>query len=1264
MNDAILRAVRYLVLCLLIVLAIALNGARVFLLSAEDCKADLQNRLRELTELPIEIGRLHAHMHGFSPELILDNIKILAEQGQAPTAVTIVQIRLRLSVLPLLFTQQLLPSSQLTLVGVQLSLVRNKKGRVSVVGLAAKENSKLPSWLVEGGHYKVIDSHITWVDKQRSIAPITFQQLNFSFAKAIFRDHYTLHLLTQLPEQYGESLRVSMLIQGDITDTDTLTGVVYSQATGLQIATLITTEMPLGLKEMSGEIDFKQWAYFENTHLSSLTTNVQAKNLLFGKQKQDGGRKLLQINALNTAFSIVNEQGGWTVNVVDLSIKKRDEAWPTARFSLALDDTWNQLSASIQQFDLAELATLVQFFAPLNIEQQHLLAQLQPQGMLKNVALYIDNTQAHYAVNGWFNHIDIHAFDGLPQIKNLTASIQGDNKKGKIVFATNQGQLFFPNLFRQAFTIDQLVGELTWLQTPDKWQLTAKHLRVNNKDFQTESNLFVTIPKKEDPIFMDLQLAFANIENISHIRKYYPVSIMDKTIVHWLDNAFVSGKISQGKVLVYGELDDFPFVDNKGVFEVLYQMEGVEFQYDEDWPHLQQLSAQVLLLKNGITINLTHAEVNDLVVKQAILEIPSFATSDYLSVQGTIEGDIIDGLEFLQKTPLRKTTNHILDVITPAGLSRVDLALSIPLVDSADASSHIVVNLAQASLTVNAIALDVTAMTGELLLTEKGFFTKGIKAETLGFPIQIKANSDSLSTKITVDGQTDMGHLKKQFDFFNNWILKDPHLQGAMAYQMTLDLPIPEDLSARLSIHSDLAGLTVNFPGELAKTAAEKSSLIVSMALNEQDILPLSLQYQDDLMIAMSIQKQKNEVVSAHIVYRENQDIIASNQTIIPIDKGIKLQIERDVFNLAEWAWLFTQNQTTNGQSGLAVNEISLITKQLRWNDKAYGAFDLALHRSDGQWQGNIASTMAKGAFTIPINATENAHIKLDMAHLSLTELMQIDFQGENITAATLPLIDILSEKLWWEKVNLGNLQMETQQLPNGIRFKRLDILSPQHKIKLQADWIKNKQETITNMYGHIDTTDFGEFLTQFGFDNDFKESQGKIELNVTWPGLPYQFSIDTMKATTDIELQGGRLTSVEPGFGRILGLLAVEQWIKRITLDFSDLYQQGMSLNHISGHFETDKGKAVTNNLLIDAVPAQISITGEADLIAKTVNHTVEVVPKISNALPVAGAIISGVAGTITQVLVDDYEKGYFFGSKYTVEGPWDEITITPAHE
>lgn len=1254
-KQNILKGLRYSFFCLLLIVAIAINGIRFFLLSAEDYKTDLQNKVRELTELPIEIGSLRAHMRGFSPEFILDDIQVLATDSDKPAAIKLAQVRLRINLLQLLWTQDLLPSSALTLVGAELSIIRKEDGSLSIYGLST-DDADQPYWLLEGGRYEILNSHIIWLDEQRNAAPIIFKNVDLLLINDSAGQDHEIHFLAKLPEKYGKSLRVSMSIQGDVFAADNINGRVYIEAQDIVLSELISGEMPLNLNLQSGMGSFKSWSQFNKASLSTMIGSIQAENLILEKQ-QGKQQKLLHINELKTAFNVLNNDKGWGLTVADLLLKTDDQQWPSATFSLASDNAFNQIAASILQLDLEELTRLVQFFTPLDVSENSLVKKLDLMGMLKNVSLFIDNENSHYAVNGIFNNIFTRAFDGFPEINNLTGNIKGSDKSGSIIFNTDKGKVHFSKLFRKSLIIEQMKGEIKWLQTQEKWKITAENFILNTKDFQTETKVLVNIPKNEEPVFMDLQASFSNVQDISHASEYYPVSVMDEDVVDWLDNAFVSGKIPRGDVLVYGEMDKFPFVESQGVFEVLYRMEDVELQYNSDWPNLNKVSAEVLFLENSVTIDMSHAYVDGLTIKHALLEIPSFATSDHLLVKGKIEGKLIDGLHFLQKTPLSTTANSVLAAITPKGLTQVHLDLNIPLADNAEVEANVIAHLSKASLKVNSIDLDISGISGDLRFTEIGLFSKNINARTLGFPLLMNAYSNTAKTIININGSTDIRHLKQQFDFFDSWILKDQRLKGSTAYQLKLDLPANINQTATLAISSGLAGISVDFPEILHKTAKEKSSLLVLMDLNDKQILPLSLHYHDDLKIAMGINKQNNEIHSAHIVY-------GKGKATAPLEPVIKIEIERDKFDLAQWLPFIGQAQTEANQANPVLNNIHLLTKQLQWQEQAYGSFELAMHRLNGQWLGTMASSMAKGAFSLPKKQAENEAIELNLQYLNLTELLKIDFQQDNFTAQKLPLIQVISEQLWWKDTNLGSLKVETERINDGMGFKHIDVISDQHKIELKADWVKNAGVNTTYMVGSVTTNDFGDFLSQFEFENDFKESKGKIDIDAQWLGSPYQFSIATVEAEIDVHLKDGRLVNVEPGFGRVLGLIAMEQWFKRLTLDFGDLYKKGMSLNSITGHFLMAEGKVLTSDLLVDAVPAQIFIAGKTNLLDNTLDYSMGVVPKSSGALPIAGTIVNSIAGVITQVFTDDYKEGFFFGSQYKVEGQWDNIQILPVHE
>ena len=131
-----------------------------------------------------------------------------------------------------------------------------------------------------------------------------------------------------------------------------------------------------------------------------------------------------------------------------------------------------------------------------------------------------------------------------------------------------------------------------------------------------------------------------------------------------------------------------------------------------------------------------------------------------------------------------------------------------------------------------------------------------------------------------------------------------------------------------------------------------------------------------------------------------------------------------------------------------------------------------------------------------------------------------------------------------------------------------------------------------------------------------------------------------------------------------MLGMLAMAQWIKRAQLDFSDIYEEGLTFNSIKGHFDLAGGIASTHDLVVDAVPAKIAISGDTDLVSQTVDHIVDVTPKSADAVPIAGTIMGKVAALVGRSLTGKDQEGFFFGSQYLVKGAWGNAEIIPMHK
>jgi uncharacterized protein (TIGR02099 family) len=1256
---------------MLIVVAMGVSLVRLFPSAIEFYKHDLETKIFELTSIPVKIGKLKANLRGINPEIILKDIQVLSLDKQGNPSIELEQVRVGIDLTQLLSTHRLLPSSWLTLVGAKLSIVRNMDGKISIVGLNS-DNSGQPLWLLSGGRYEVLKSKISWQDKKKQTSPVIFNDVDLLIRNDADAKTHELHLLTQLPEQYGEKLRISLSIQDNVSDLENITGWIYVEGNDVYLSEVLKKETFLGIKiadlqqAEENNSSFKIWSEWDKSSLKSLSGSIQADNFSLKKNK-----KTLAVNLLDTEFDLSFNDAEWKFGVKNFALTTDNYEWPLMEFSASANQQLTHLAASVMRVDLKALTALADFFVPLDKKNQTLVSNLGIKGQLKDFSIFVDRETNKYAVNGDFNNLYINAMSDFPQIKNLTGAVKGTDEGGRLRLFSENGSLFYPKLFSKAILLENISGSVNWRQLTDTWFVKTESLMLDNKDIETISKLSLTIPKNNGTVFMDLQTSFSKIKDIKSLANYFPVS-MKKETVNWLKKVIAAGEIEKGNLLVYGNLNQFPFVDNSlGVFEVLFKTKNMALNYSPDWPNIKNMDANFLFAKNVLAVDVKKGNSDKLDITGASLNFPFFIEEPHIQIKSQIEGSISDVMSYLQQTPMQEAADKVINSTSPKGLTQIDLDLDVPVSENSKIKLEGIAHINNAELKINSIDLDITDIEGELKFSEKGLFADNLKAQSLGYPLSINANSTELKTAVTVIGEVDYVQLKKQFSFLDSDAIKNEQITGSSIYTVKMNLPkTVENKSADLTIKTNLVGMDVDLPGSLKKRAEQQAPLILTMPLNEELLLPVTINYKDELKTAININKQQSAIHSANIVY-------GKGETSILEKKGITIHINRDNFSGSEWMGLFKQesnieidtNNTKEDVKYPVLNHLALKTQKFNWQGKSLGPFEMILQKQEDKWQGNILSSFAKGAFVIPTDQKVENKIKLNMEYLNLTELMAIKMPAsghktENVSVGYMPLIDVVSQRFFWKAVNLGRLEIVTEKLTEGIKFKRIKVTSKDYKMTVNGDWIKRGEGSVTNLHGVVNVKNFGKTLSKLDITDDVKETEGKLNFTASWQGVPYQFKLSRVDAEIDLDLNDGRISSIEPGFGRLLGLIAMEQWIKRLSLDFSDVFKAGLSFNKVTGHLKLREGMVKYKDLLVDAIPAHISLSGRISLLEKTLDQKVSVVPKSSAAIPIAGPIVEGIAGAITQVFDKDYKDGYFFGSKYEVNGKWNDLKVTPVQD
>ena len=1253
MIHHVTRATRHLIFWTLVIAAICLSGVRLVLTGVESYKTNLEARISVLVGTPVKLGGLGANMRGISPELVLKDIKIASILATEKPAIHLKEIRLGINLGEFLINRDVLSSSWITLVGARLSATRKQDGQFAIEGLRAGNGQ--PLWLLQGRKYEVLQSQITWQDQQKKGGGFTLEAVNL----AIMNDgeHHRINMLAKLPERYGDGLKMVLDFEGAADKPSEIKGTLFFEGNNVKLPELISAYLPFGISMTTGSANVKVWGQWQQAKLVSVKADTQLRHAVFSRKEKGS----FSVNSLDTQFNWQLKDSQWFVDISRFLLessevsKKPSKKWPDAVVSMAgeqaTDTGFQKFKMYAKQLDLAEASKLLQFFAALTDEQAQVLGLAQVSGILRSFSLYAEPNTKSFAVAGWFDSISIGPLLSMPGMENVSGQVKGSDKLGVVEMDSQDVRFKDPRLFNKPLLFNQVKGILAWRQTDGQWDLASQSVELGCAVFQSESRLLVRIPKTEEKPFIDLQTAF-NSGDLSQIAAYLPTQIMKEKLKVWLSNAFVGGKVIKGDVLFYGKPNDFPFTDGTGVFEAKLDIDKVELDYHPEWQHISGIKGELSFAQNNILGSFNHGLIGKVDINKAEMLISGLGVDELLTIKGEGQGDINQALNVLQQSPLASRVAPLVTGTTIQGTTKATLDLTIPLRPGHKIKVDGNAQLKNAQLTVNRLDLKVNKINGDLKFNKQGIYGDAIQAFALGHPIQVNIAQADHQTLINVDGKAKVSNIESLFDWSGSQLA-----EGEGAYQLQLQIPSAniDNNPLQLSIKSTLEGVALHLPGTLTKTKDQKKPSSLTLSLSDELALPIELNYNNELKVAASLNAKVGKINSGHV-------LIGIGDVVQPRVPGIKLEINREILPLQDWLGLASAQKA--GKTGIDISEIKIHSKSAMWQKTWLGLLDLTLTRSPSHWSGEIDSTVAKGKFQLPVEAQDADPIILDMEMLNMSALKQLKFQDTSSSSEFKPLLNIHSKKTLWQSENLGQLVLETERAAQGMIIKRLDLDGADEKLALTGDWKDNGVTSTTYLNGKLDMKKADQFLDKINITKDLTDTSGVIDFKLNWNAAPWQMSLPDLRGDLDVNLNSGRILSIEPGFGRLLGILAVAQWFKRLQLDFSDIYGEGLTFNSIKGHFDLLNGKATTDNLVIDAVPAKITISGDTDLVKQTVDHIIKVVPKSLDAIPIAGTIVGRVVAMVGKTLTGKDQEGFFFGTQYLVKGSWDDAKISSLHE
>ncbi|WP_303620995.1 AsmA-like C-terminal region-containing protein, partial [Methylogaea oryzae] len=318
------------------------------------------------------------------------------------------------------------------------------------------------------------------------------------------------------------------------------------------------------------------------------------------------------------------------------------------------------------------------------------------------------------------------------------------------------------------------------------------------------------------------------------------------------------------------------------------------------------------------------------------------------------------------------------------------------------------------------------------------------------------------------------------------------------------------------------------------------------------------------------------------------------------------------------------------------------------WEGRDWGAFSLNLRRVADGWDGSLESAVATGALSLPASWPSGRPVSLDLERLALPKMPKETLERARqaqIDPAQLPALTVRSRHVLWQGHDLGQLDCEAEHRPEGLRLKQCAVVSDLQSTSLAGEWWRSDTKDFSRLDGKMKIKDLGRLLEQLGFGDQVVETPAKLKFALQWQDAPQRVAASKLNGDLSVNLGGGALRHVDPGVGRALGLFNIETLKRRLLLDFSDVFAEGLAFDEVRGRFKITDGNAETHNLFIGGPSARVFISGKTDLAGRILDQLVTVVPRTSLAWPILGTLAGGpavgAAVLLAQQLVGDRLEG-----------------------
>ncbi|MCG9584462.1 TIGR02099 family protein [Vibrio tubiashii] len=1014
-----------------------------------------------------------------------------------------------------------------------------------------------------------------------------------------------------------------------------------------------------------GQISFSSWLTLKHSQPTSAYLEFDSSELSW----QEGQQHELWLDS--GVVELEPYKNGWQVNAHSLSFTTDETKWPD--LDIAFDWQPDEWRLNVSQLDIAAITPLVKL-APNSKPTTDFLKTLAIGGSIEDVRVSMGDDLESLKYSAQLSSASMTQWELLPGLNHLSASVSGDLQQAKAKVTLIDDVLPYADVFQAPLNIKQGQVDIVWQNSESGWSLWADKVTAATPDLQVLGAFKLDFPIDKSP-FLSFY-AEADLYNAAETWRYLPTLALGRDLTDYLSTAIQGGKVNTAKLLWYGELGDFPYHNNDGMFQAWVGLKQAKFSFDTAWPPITDLQLDLLFQNDAMHLDSRSATLMDVKAKRITGRIPELAEGGHIEIeaQAVAQGNAVR--DYMTASPLVDSVGAALTAVQVDGRVESSFQLNIPFSEDKEARAWGYADLKDNHVTIDAPPMTLEKVSGRVEFDNDVVSAAGLSAGLLNQPVSIDFQGENIDqgygVAIDVVGDWEVEPLVPYLG--KQWL--EP-LNGHAPWSMDVDIQLNDvGFTYQINTEADLKYLASDFPTPLSKSVGVSGKARLEASGNQESItarvqLP-NFKYQTEIDIRPDVP-----------VLTDTYLLLGKGSFKISPVAGHQAKVVVDDLDLDQWFERFAVEEGPSEALVAQMNtpqiplptRVDLDAKELTLGTIDWNDVDFSAKRKGLGWYMSLDSQEAKGeaSYIEPYDLS----VSLERLHVYIPALDKEYkdkgmFEPENNDAPLIshfertfheqiPNITLAINDFWLQGYKVGKTHLDLQRQGEKLEWKKLTFESGANKVDMKGWWRMNETESHTKFDVEMSGENNSDVMERFGITSGIQRAPFEISTQLEWDGSPWSGKVDTLNGEVSTKLGKGMISDVS-GAARLLGIFSLDSIIRKMQLDFSDVFDKGMAFNSITGSGSIRNGIFLTNDIKMDAVAGEMNIKGLANLNSRTVDAEVKFTPDITSGIPVLTAfavtpqtalyvlaittVISPVVEVFTQV-------------NYEVKGPLDSPVV-----